>query len=74
MNTIENTKSWNSASTVNEVVLLHPLTLEVFRSFGIDTCCGGARSLQQAADRAGIQLDILETALGKALAQAQSSR
>jgi regulator of cell morphogenesis and NO signaling len=37
------------SSTVNDVVLEFPGTLEVFRQLGVDTCCGGGASLAQAA-------------------------
>ena len=40
--------------TVNETVALHPATGVVFGSHGIDTCCGGGISVEEAARNAAI--------------------
>ncbi|HEY0809582.1 MAG TPA: DUF542 domain-containing protein [Longimicrobiales bacterium] len=37
--------------TVNEIVQRYPTTLPVFRSFGIDTCCGGALPLATVLEK-----------------------
>ena len=34
---------------VNEVIRTHPATVEVFNRFGIDSCCGGAAPVGEAA-------------------------
>ncbi|HEV3050511.1 MAG TPA: DUF542 domain-containing protein [Longimicrobium sp.] len=39
--------------TVNETIRRFPATLPVFKAFGIDTCCGGAAHLTEAAERKG---------------------
>jgi len=50
--------------TVREIAIEHPATVRVFESLGIDYCCGGKRSLQDACQRAGVPveraLDLLE--------------
>ena len=74
MNNTEDVRSWSAASTVNDVVRLYPPTLSVFRSFGIDSCCGGALSLTEAAARHGVELEVLETALERAIVAADGSR
>ncbi|HEU5209939.1 MAG TPA: DUF542 domain-containing protein [Longimicrobiales bacterium] len=53
--------------TVNEVVRMHPVTVAVFNRFGIDSCCGGASSIQDAAVRDGADPDELLAALNQAL-------
>jgi len=70
---MDNEKAWTSAPTVDEVIRLHPPTLPVFNSFGIDTCCGGALSLPQAALRAGVDVRALRTALGEVIASTVAS-
>jgi iron-sulfur cluster repair protein YtfE (RIC family) len=52
---------------VNEVIRTHPETIAVFNRFGIDTCCGGAVSIQIAAARDGADLDELMAALSGAV-------
>jgi iron-sulfur cluster repair protein YtfE (RIC family) len=39
--------------TVNETIRRFPATFGVFKEFGIDTCCGGAAPLAEAAERKG---------------------
>lgn len=49
--------------TVNDVIARDPETLGVFTTFGIDACCGGAKTVEEAARRHGIDLDALLAAL-----------
>ena len=44
--------------SVNEVIARHPATIAAFDAHGIDTCCGGAVSVEQAAREA--QVDPLQ--------------
>jgi regulator of cell morphogenesis and NO signaling len=53
--------------TVNELIREVPLTISVFNSFGIDTCCGGAVPVRQAARRDGADVDALLAALADAV-------
>ena len=59
--------------TVNDVLRKFPETVSVFNNFGIDACCGGAASLEEAARRDGADLgallDALESALRTGVAQ-----
>ena len=34
---------------VNDVIKEHPYTLGVFHKWGIDSCCGGAKTLEEVA-------------------------
>jgi len=45
--------------TVNECISLYPSTIGVFTKFKIDSCCGGAVSIEEAARRDGANLDAL---------------
>ena len=49
--------------TVNQVLKLYPKSVGVFTKFNIDACCGGNRSLEQAAKEDKAALEELITAL-----------
>ena len=49
--------------TVNQVLKLYPKSVGVFSKFNIDSCCGGNRSLDQAAREDKVVLEDLMTAL-----------
>jgi len=49
----------DAARSVNELLREHPTTAAVFNAFGIDACCGGARSLRDAALEDGADLAAL---------------
>lgn len=51
--------SLNADWTVNQVVASYPATLPVLGKHGIDTCCGGLKSLRDVASAHGIRLDQL---------------
>lgn len=57
------------AWSVNEIVARYPATVAVFNRFGIDSCCGGAVALEEAAQRDGVQLETLVEELREAVAQ-----
>ena len=59
--------SIDTRSTVNEIVARYPSTLAIFNAFGIDTCCGGALPMSEAASRHGIPLNALRSALESAV-------
>ncbi|CAN5234117.1 hypothetical protein BH09GEM1_BH09GEM1_11830 [soil metagenome] len=62
----------SSKSTVDEIVAHSPVAISVFNAFGIDTCCGGAVPLGEAALHAHVQLATLLAALGAAIGDASS--
>ena len=45
--------------SVNEFVRRYPAALPVLSTLGIDSCCGGAKTLSDAAATAGITVDAL---------------
>jgi regulator of cell morphogenesis and NO signaling len=61
------TLSW----TVNDVLSRHPSTAAVFNAFGVDTCCGGGRSVGDACMEVGVDPEVVLEAL-RAMARAAS--
>ena len=47
----------NSTNTVREVVTTMPAATRIFERLGIDYCCGGSRTLDEACQKAGVPLD-----------------
>lgn len=56
----------NKEMVVNNCIKLFPKTIGVFTRFHIDSCCGGAVPIEDAARRDGAPLDDLMTALDEA--------
>ncbi|MEK6530879.1 MAG: DUF542 domain-containing protein [Deltaproteobacteria bacterium] len=54
---------------VNDCIRLFPKTIGVFTNFKIDSCCGGAVSIEDAAKRDGAPLEDLMKAIREAAAQ-----
>jgi regulator of cell morphogenesis and NO signaling len=54
---------------VNDAIRLYPKTIGVFTQFNIDSCCGGAVSIADAARRDGAPLAELLKALNEAASQ-----
>jgi regulator of cell morphogenesis and NO signaling len=67
MNATSTTTAHLEEGTVNEIVRLHPPTVEVFNRHGIDACCGGAVSVRDAAVRDGADPEALLAALREAV-------
>lgn len=59
--------------TVREIAIEHPESVPVFESLGIDYCCGGKRSLQDACERAKVPLDRALDLLSKAEAPSHAA-
>lgn len=51
------------SATVNVVLASYPATAAVLNAYGIDICCGGERSIAEAAADASVDPDILCTML-----------
>ena len=45
--------------TLNDVMRRHPASVRVFNAFGLDTCCGGARTLGDALSDAGVDAETI---------------
>lgn len=51
-----------TTKTVRELAVENPAATRIFEKFGIDYCCGGGESLEQACERANISLNqVLDT-------------
>ena len=59
-----------STETLNEIVARYPAALAVLSRFGMDTCCGGALPLAEAAQHHGLDVAELLAALEAALDEA----
>ncbi|HHT9134979.1 MAG TPA: DUF542 domain-containing protein [Candidatus Avalokitesvara rifleensis] len=44
---------------INDVTRKHPQTLRVFAQFKVDSCCGGACSIETTAKADGVDVDKL---------------
>lgn len=53
--------------SVNAILARYPSTLPVFNQFGLDTCCGGALRVADAARAADVDAEVLCGALGDAI-------
>jgi iron-sulfur cluster repair protein YtfE (RIC family) len=53
----------NSQWTVNETIQRLPESLALLNGFGIDTCCGGVDTLEEAARRSGVELATIVAAV-----------
>ena len=51
------------ALAVNDVLRRWPVAVRTLNAYGIDTCCGGSLSLEQAAGEVGISVDVLIAAI-----------
>lgn len=53
--------------TVNEAVRRYPATIAIFNRYGIDTCCGGALPVAEAAAEAHVDASVLRAELVSAI-------
>jgi regulator of cell morphogenesis and NO signaling len=74
MTTQRDTQHVDTAATVNEILSQHPAAVSVFNAFGIDACCGGDATLDEAARRDGADVDALIGALDAIVNQAGEGR
>src|SRR5215469_1266503 len=64
--------NFDSTQTVREVALNIPGATRVLEKFGIDYCCGGQKSLEQACGDAHLNLEQVIESLGTAVASDRS--
>lgn len=67
-------RALDCAQSVNEILTLHPATKMVFNRFGVDVCCGGSLSVQEAAHASGADRDALCDALQHAVQPDEGAR
>lgn len=56
---------------INEVIQRYPWTLPVFHRLDVDSCCGGARTVEKMAAEHGLDLDAVLSELEAAAAASQ---
>ncbi len=54
--------------SINQVLKAYPKVMGVFNTFKMDSCCGGARNLGQAAREDGADIQELLAAIRQAAA------
>ena len=59
--------------TVGAIVAEYPVTMQMLEALGIDYCCGGKRTLNDAAETAQIPVESLLAVLRTTIAQAQQA-
>lgn len=69
MSSTRSTAPFDARTSVNDLIALHPESLPVLNGFGIDTCCGGALPLGDAAAEHGIDPERLLAALRAAVGE-----
>lgn len=47
----------NQKTTINSITHRYPDTIAIFADYGIDSCCGGEKTLEEVARRHGLSLD-----------------
>lgn len=52
--------------TINQVIKKYPEVIGVFNRFRVDSCCGGARTLEETAREDKVHLNDLLAALNEA--------
>ena len=55
--------SMTATKTVRELAVDEPCAARVFEGLGIDYCCGGKQTLEQACNAAGVQISKVMDAL-----------
>ncbi|HUP04255.1 MAG TPA: iron-sulfur cluster repair di-iron protein [Bryobacteraceae bacterium] len=60
--------------TVRELVVENPELTRVFERLGIDYCCGGGKSLEEACRAAGVPVDSAAASVGAAAEAARTPR
>ncbi len=50
---------------INDVIKKYPKTITVFSKFKVDSCCGGAASIEKTAGMSGVDINPLLKELNK---------
>lgn len=57
---------------INDVIRSYPWTLPVFHRLGVDSCCGGARTIAAMAQEHGFDIEALLDELEAAAVDSQA--
>ena len=52
-------RTLDPAMSINEVIRVWPATVAAFQRLGLDSCCGGPLPVREAAERHGLELDVV---------------
>ena len=58
--------------TINAITTRYPDTIAIFAYYGIDSCCGGEKTLEEAARRHGADIEELRNRLELATTYAEA--
>ena len=64
----------DASATINDITTRYPQVITVFNDFGVEICCGGDITVSEAAERDGVDLQALTTALENAIASVSAAR
>jgi regulator of cell morphogenesis and NO signaling len=64
---MQTTLTLEPTMTINSIVARNPETIPVFNRLGMDTCCGGGVSVEEAARRDGLALETVMAELRQAI-------
>jgi regulator of cell morphogenesis and NO signaling len=56
-------------ATINSITQDYPDTIAIFADYGIDSCCGGGKTLEEVARRHGLSLQDILAQLESVVAQ-----
>ena len=59
--------------TINETIRERPATVAVFDRLGLDSCCGGALRIEDAAGRHGLELGAVLSELNEVALERQQA-
>ncbi len=62
---MENKTTITAGDIVNEIIMRYPETVAIFNAFRVDSCCGGAVSIEKSATRDKIDMSKLLSALNE---------
>ena len=51
--------------TINRVIKIFPKSIEAFNRFHLDSCCGGAKTLEESAKATNVDINTLLDELNK---------
>jgi regulator of cell morphogenesis and NO signaling len=63
----------NPKATINSITHQYPDTIAIFSDYGIDSCCGGEKTLDDVARRHGLPLDEIVARLEPVAAASQAA-
>lgn len=66
-NLMRNLPRLDTTMTINEIVARFAETIPVFNRFGMDTCCGGGVTVEEAARRDDIEVEAVLAALHESI-------